>query len=68
MNNNYSMVDWCSSWALVGGNVVCVSCMKWQTLSKAHEDFPHDLTCRVKDELTPYPWVELHQILDNDRG
>jgi hypothetical protein len=52
MNNNLSMVEWCSSWVLVGGSLACMSGLKWQLLSEPHERFLHDLSCRAKDELT----------------
>jgi cytochrome c-type biogenesis protein CcmH/NrfF len=68
MNNKQRMMAWSSSWALIGGTLVCTGCMRGQSITDSDRTFAHDSRCKAKDEVTKLPWAELHQILDDERG
>lgn len=68
MDGNQRMISWSSAWALVGGLVVCTGCMRGQSISLSEEVFPHEPACKAKNDVADMPWVELHQILDRERG
>lgn len=68
MDRNRCMIAWSSAWALVGGVVACTNCMQSQSISRADQPFPHDPACGVRAEVASRPWVELHEILDKERG
>ncbi len=68
MDGNQRMISWSSAWALVSGLVVCTGCMRGQSISLSEEVFPHEPVCKAKNAVADMPWVELHQILDRERG
>jgi len=68
MDSNQRMIICSSAWALIGGVVACTGCMNSQAIFNAEEPFPHDPACKAKSEIAPRPWVELHDILDLERG
>jgi len=68
MDNDHRMIEWCAAWALIGGTVVCTGCMHGQALSHSSEEFSHDASCKAAGQVPSRPWLQLHEILDSQRG
>jgi hypothetical protein len=68
METNERMARWTSYWALADGMVVCIFCKKSQPMTDADEEFIHDVVCPSIAKVVPYPWIELHDTLDYERG
>lgn len=68
MDSNQRLITWSTAWALVGGLVVCTGCMRSQSVSHCEAAFIHEPGCMAKDDVAELPWVELHEILDYERG
>ena len=68
VTNEQRMTDWCSQWALIRGVVVCLGCLRKSLLANSGNEFQHAPGCRASKEAGPFPWGELHDILDDERG
>lgn len=68
MDGNQRMIGWSSAWVLVEGQVVCTGCMRGQSILLSEQLFTHEPACKAQDYVASMPWVELHQILDRERG
>lgn len=68
MDTDQSMIDWNTCWTLIGGLVICPSCLRGQPLSDAETAFQHDATCKAETHGDQQPWAKLHDMLDQYRG
>lgn len=68
MTTEETMARWTKEWALINGVVVCVVCKRSQSMTNADDVFRHDTACEANGRVGIYPWVELHDAMDFERG
>jgi hypothetical protein len=68
MDTDQVMIEWNTHWTLIGGLVICPSCLRGQPLSEAETAFQHEHDCKTGPSGDQKPWVSLHDILDRVRG
>lgn len=65
---NRQMVAWCEHWMLSAGSIVCIKCLRAQTLAQSHQPFQHEPGCPNATTAGVEAWADLHHILDRERG
>lgn len=68
MDTDQGMIDWNTRWTMIGGLVICPSCLRGQPLSEAETAFQHEHDCEAGLSGYQQPWAMLHDILDQARG
>ena len=68
MTTEETMAHWTKDWALIIGVVVGVVCERCQPMTNADDEFQHDAACKANGRVGVYPWVELHDAMDFERG
>lgn len=54
---------WSTNWVLDGNAVYCAGCSAGQPARSADEAFRHVAGCTRADDVAPYPWHELAELL-----
>lgn len=67
-NTDNQMMLWCEHWMLSAGSVVCIECLRAQTLTQSHQPFQHEPGCPNTTTAGVEAWADLHHILDRERG
>lgn len=68
MDTDQEMIDWNTRWTLIGGLVICPSCLRGQPLSEAETAFKHEQDCKAGTHGGQRAWAALHNLLDAQRG
>lgn len=68
MNTEDRLLQWNSSFQISEGKLVCRDCFAGQSLMDAEQAFLHTEHCQHHHPESEFPWITLHEILDNFRG
>lgn len=68
MDTDQEMIDWNTRWTLIGGLVICPSCLRGQPVSESDLPFRHEPECKARTDRDQQPWGSLHDILDRAQG
>ena len=68
MTTEETMARWTKDWGLINCGVVCVVCKQSQPMTNADDVFKHDVASDANGRVGAYPWVELHDAMDFERG
>jgi len=68
MNTEDRLLQWNASFQISDGKLVCRGCLAGQGLMDAEQAFLHTEHCQHHHPESEFPWIALHEILDNFRG
>jgi len=63
-NTEKDLSTWSREWVVTEGQMKCATCGKTQLIEEADTAFEHLASCAGNT----YPWIELHDVLDRQRG
>jgi hypothetical protein len=68
MDTEDRLLQWNSLFQISDGKLVCRGCLAGQGLMDAEQAFLHTAHCQDHHPESEFPWIALHEILDNFRG